>query len=294
MSSLRDWKGYNEALVKRGLILLDLDFIADWSRELKTMNERKEGARYRYPESFVKLLAIVHAYVLPYRQLEGFMRALSQHVDGLKAPDYTTIWWRVAKMKVDVASSVELDKDVTIAVDSSGIKVSNRGEWIRKKWKVKRGFIKVHIAVDTKTKQILAIEVTREDVGDGRMLGRLVEGSAGKANVKRVIGDGAYDSKGIFRLLFDRRIEPLIKVRKNASLKGGGCMPRKFAVVEQLGNVNWRKEKGYGYRWMAESAFSSLKRIFGEHITSVKWNNIVNELLLKASIYNLFMSMNPQ
>jgi len=294
MSSLRDWKGYNEALVKRGLILLDLDFVADWSRELKAMNESKEGARYRYPESFVKLLAIVHAYVLPYRQLEGFMRALSQHVDGLKAPDYTTIWWRVAKMKIDVASSVELDKDVTIAVDSTGIKVSNRGEWIRKKWKVKRGFIKVHIAVDTKTKQILAIEVTKEDVGDGRMLGRLVEGSAGKANVKRVIGDGAYDSKNNFRMLAEMGIDPLIRVRKNASLKGGGCMPRKFVVVEQLGNADWRREKGYGYRWMAESAFSSLKRIFGEHITSVKWNSIVNELLLKASIYNLFMSMNPQ
>jgi len=258
------------------------------------MNKRKEGARYRYPESFVKLLAVVHAYVLPYRQLEGFMRALSQHVDGLKAPDYTTIWWRVAKMKVDIASNVELDKDVTIAVDSSGIKVSNRGEWIRKKWKVKRGFIKVHIAVDTKTKQILAIEVTKEDVGDGRMMERLVGSSAGKANVKRVIGDGAYDSKNNFRLLSEMDVDPLIRVRKNASLKGGGCMPRKFAVVEQLGNVNWRKEKGYGYRWMAESAFSSLKRIFGEHITSVKWNNIVNELLLKASIYNLFMSMNPQ
>jgi len=293
MSSLRDWKGYNEALVKRGLILLDLEFVADWSRELKAMNEHKEGARYRYPESFVKLLAIVHAYVLPYRQLEGFMRALSTHVDGLKAPDYTTIWWRVAKMKVDVASKVELDKDVTIAVDSSGIKVSNRGEWIRKKWKVKRGFIKIHIAVDTKTKQILAIEVTKEDVGDGRMLGRLVEGSVGKAKVKKVIGDRAYDSRGIFRLLSDRRIEPLIKVRKNASLKGGGCMPRKLAVVEQFGNVNWRKEKGYGYRWMAESAFSSIKRVFGEHITSVKWGNIVKELLLKASIYNLFMAMNP-
>jgi hypothetical protein len=42
-----------------------------------------------------------------------------------------------------------------------------------------RGFIKVHIAVDTKTKQILAIEVTKEDVGDGRMLGKLVKGSVG-------------------------------------------------------------------------------------------------------------------
>jgi hypothetical protein len=77
--------------VKQGTILVDLDFVADWSRELKAMNKHKEGARYRYPQSFIKLLAIVHAYVLPYRQLEGFMRALSQHVDGLKAPDYTTI-----------------------------------------------------------------------------------------------------------------------------------------------------------------------------------------------------------
>jgi len=79
------------------------------------MNAGKEGSRYRYPESFIKLLAVVHAYVLPYRQLEGFMRGLSQHVDGLKAPDYTTIWWRVTKMKVNLESSVVLDRDVTIA-----------------------------------------------------------------------------------------------------------------------------------------------------------------------------------
>jgi len=49
---LRDWKGYNEALVKRGLILLDLDFVTGWPRELKAKNEDKEEARYRYPESF--------------------------------------------------------------------------------------------------------------------------------------------------------------------------------------------------------------------------------------------------
>jgi len=58
-------ENYDEELVKKGLILLDLDFVADWSRELKAMNEHKEGARYRYPESFIKLLAMVHAYILP-------------------------------------------------------------------------------------------------------------------------------------------------------------------------------------------------------------------------------------
>ncbi len=36
-------------------------------------------------------------------------------------------------------------------------------------------------------------------------------------NVKRVIADGAYDSKENFRYLFDNDIEAAIKVRKNSS-----------------------------------------------------------------------------
>jgi hypothetical protein len=40
--------------------MIDLVFIAGWSRELKAMNDGKEGGRYRYPrylQSFIKLLA---------------------------------------------------------------------------------------------------------------------------------------------------------------------------------------------------------------------------------------------
>lgn len=288
----RDWRGYNEALVRRGEILLDMGFVSKWSREVKAMNEGKEGARFRYPESFIKLLAVIHAYLLPFRQLEGFTKALADHADGLKAPDYTTIWWRVSRMKVDLDASIKSDEDVTIALDASGIKVSNRGEWIRKKWKVRRGFIKIHLAVDVKTKQILAMEVTKEDTPDGRMLKPLVEEASSKANVEKVIGDGAFDTKENFRYLADRGIEPIIKVRKNSSMKAMGCMPRKLVAIEQLKDPEeWRKKHGYGLRWIAESAISSIKRTFGEQISSIKWMNIVNELLFKASIYNLFITM---
>ncbi len=195
-------------------------------------------------------------------------------------------------MKVDLDAAVDLGRDVTVAVDPSGIKVSNRGEWVCKKWKVKRGFIKVHIVVDTETKQNLALEVTREEVGDGRVFGRLVTSSADVANVKRVIGDGTYDSRSNFLQAGSVDVEALIRVRRNASSRLRGCVPRRLAVLEQLGNAEWRRERGYGYRWMAESAFSCFKRTFGEYICAVKWQNIVNELLLKASIYNLFMKMN--
>ncbi|MGH9984988.1 MAG: transposase, partial [Nitrososphaeraceae archaeon] len=43
---------------------------------------------------------------------------------------------------------------------------------------------------------------------------------------------------------------------------------------------------GSGHRWAAETVFSSIKRMFGEHVKSIKWKNIVNELLMKAHMYN--------
>jgi hypothetical protein len=292
----RDWKAYNEELVRRGELLFDPAFLSGWREELQRSNEGKEGARFRYPSCLMSMLAAIHVYLLPYRQLEGFVRVFAEHVDAMKGvvPDYSTVWWRVARVRVDIDPSVDRTKDVTIAVDSTGIKVSNRGEWIRQKWAVKRGFVKFHIAVDVKTGKMLSVEVTKEDVVDGRMLVPLVEQASSRARVTRVLGDGAYDSRAIFRYLHDRDVEPAIRVRKTSSLKAKGCMPRKLVVQEQLEDYDrWKKRHGYGKRWRAESAISSFKRTFGEHVTSVKWRYMVNELLLKASVYNMFLSARP-
>jgi hypothetical protein len=292
----RDWKAYNEELVRRGELLFDPAFLSGWREELQRSNEGKEGARFRYPSCLMSMLAAIHVYLLPYRQLEGFARVFAEHVDAIRGavPDYSTIWWRVARVKVDIDPSVDGTKDVTIAVDSTGIKVSNRGEWIRHMWAVKRGFVKFHVAVDVKTGRMLSVEVTKEDVGDVGMLRPLVEQASSRANVARVMADGAYDSRANFRYLSDRRIEPVIRVRKTSSLKAMGCMPRKLVVQEQLEDYDrWRKMHGYGSRWRVESAISSFKRTFGEHVTSVKWRYMVNELLLKASVYNMFLSARP-
>jgi hypothetical protein len=88
---------------------------------------------------------------------------------------------------------INSNEDIVIAVDSTGIKVANRGEWMREKWKTRRGFIKIHIiAVDVKSKQITSIQVTKENVADGKMLKSLVYDALSKADVKKVIADGAY------------------------------------------------------------------------------------------------------
>jgi len=293
-----NWSEYNESLVRRGEMLFDDGFLQNWRAELKKMNKGKEGANYRYPNSLILLLATVHAYLLPYRQLEGFLRVMSLHIKKLKemVPDFTTIWWRVVRTKINLNPKVNLERDnIVIAVDSTGIKVTNRGEWILDKWKNKRkrkGFIKIHLAVNIKTKKIVSMIVTKEDVHDGKMLKEIVNDVSKNYDIKKVLADGGYDSKDNFRYLDELKITPIIKVRKNSSIKNNSkCIPRKLSVIQQLDNLKrWKKTHGYGMRWMAESAFSSIKRTFGEHVSSVKWNNIVNEVMLKASIYNLFMN----
>ena len=103
---------------------------------------------------------------------------MSLHIKRLKevVPDFTTIWWRVVRTKINLNPKVNLEKDVVV-VDSTGIKVTNRGEWILDKWKNKRkrkGFIKIHVAVNTKTKKIISMVVTKENVHDGKILKELV------------------------------------------------------------------------------------------------------------------------
>jgi hypothetical protein len=57
-------------------------------------------------------------------------------------------------------------EDVVISLDSTGVKVTNRGEWMRQKWKIRREWIKVHISVDDKGKQVVGITTTEEDIHD--------------------------------------------------------------------------------------------------------------------------------
>ena len=82
-----------------------------------------------------------------------------------------------------------MGNEIVIALDSTGIKVSNRGEWIRHKWHVRKGYLKIHVAVDIKRKRILSLEVTSE-VHDGRILKKLVDNASKNNNLNGILTDG--------------------------------------------------------------------------------------------------------
>ncbi|MCS4537987.1 MAG: IS5 family transposase [Thaumarchaeota archaeon] len=262
----RDWSRYNDALVKRGEINISPSVIGEWSNELRKANDGKVGEPYHYPESYIRFLACIRLlFHMPYRQAEGFITSLSKHVEGLKAPDYSTMDRRVNKLEISLDDSlISSNAPVSIAVDASGIKVHNGGDWIRHVWKVKRGYLKIHFAVDIKTKQVVSMDVSSEKVHDGRRLKRLVNRASDIVRVKRLLADGAYDSRANFNFLDERHIKPVIRVRKGSVPKSRGSQARKAAVIEQQAfkPKAWSRIHRFGNRWRVEGVFSCIKRVF--------------------------------
>ena len=86
---------------------------------------------------------------------------------------------------------------------------------MRDKWNVrKKGYLKIHIAVNVKTKKILSMKVTDEHVHDSKALPELVENiieSDKKIAIGKLFGDGAYDSNDIFRHLSDNGYYHVLK-----------------------------------------------------------------------------------
>ena len=292
----RNWQEYNESLVKRGEMYLTFSFLDSWEKDLEKLNRGKLERRFAYPWAFIELLMMIHViFHLPYRQLEGFLRKLSELVPEIKPTDYSNIWRRGTQLKHNIPETISSSDDpVVIAVDSTGIKVTNRGEWMREKWKIHRGWIKVHLAVDVKTKEIVAIEVTDERVSDGSKFNSIIdqaEENLSGRKIKEALGDGAYDRREIFDHLQQKGIQPVIKIRSNAITKARGSPARARAVRElkDLGYQSWKEKYNYGQRWAAESVFSAVKRISGEHVMATKTENMMQEVVLKFAFYNLII-----
>ncbi|MFP3261820.1 MAG: transposase [Nitrososphaeria archaeon] len=84
--------------------------------------------------------------------------------------------------------------------------------------------------------------------------------------VRRVLADGAYDSRENFNFLSQSGIKPVIRVRINSVARSMGCPYRRDAVLVQraLGPRAWSKVHRFGFRWVVEGVFSVVKRGFGE------------------------------
>jgi len=260
-----DWPSYNRSLVRRGEILLfSYDFLDTWGYELEKMNRNKKGKPFVFPNCFILVIGYIRiSFHLPYRQTEGIINATGKRLLPAANPSYGHICKRINNLNIDISRGKtdddDDDDDLILAIDSTGIKVTNRGQWMNEKWNVqnKKGYLKIHVAVNIKTKEILALEVTNEKVHDGKMLKKLVNhvlDNSSKPNttkIKSILADGAYDSNNNFRYLEDKKIMSGIKVRKNSVVSPkNNRLRNKESRLQTKDLLKWKIKRKYGQRWM--------------------------------------------
>jgi len=97
---------------------------------------------------------------------------------------------------------------------------------MREKWRIRRGWIKVHAIIDIETDQILGLEVTDESVQDDPLFTTLPDQASENCGrehlIHQVLGDGGYDRIHVFNTMEKRGIKSGIKTRLNAATRSTG------------------------------------------------------------------------
>jgi hypothetical protein len=293
----KSWHDYNESLIERGRVLIDVSFIKSSNKEIKKMNIDKVGAPFQYSDSYVQFLAFLKiGFKIPYRMVQGIVRGLSDYV-RIEEIHFTHIRRRMIRLKPSI---LEMDfgdgkeEPITLIVDASGLTVSRKGHYIEQKWiRKKKEFVKLHIAVDAKSKKVVSFRITKGTVHDAKKFCPLVREAAKKYDIEKLHADKAHDNRRNFNLLDELDVEPAIEIRNNASTRSGGCQLRREEVllIKKLGYEGWKRIKDAGRRWIAEIVFSSIKRVLGEDLLSRKFSTQKVEAGLKVMLYNKFISL---
>ncbi len=181
---ITNWPTYNKALINRGSITfwLDDEAIQAWY-ESATPSSRG-GRPQRYSDlAITTVLVIKRVFRLTLRAAQGFIDSIFSLMNvPLRCPDYSCVSRRAKSVNVSFKTPTR-GEIAHLVIDSTGLKVFGEGEWKVKKHGQERRRIwrKLHLAVDSKTHEIICADLSLNNVTDSEafrvLSGRLTEKS---------------------------------------------------------------------------------------------------------------------
>ena len=134
-----DWSCVDERLIRQGELLLSLDFLEGYDRELRRMNRGKVGRTYTLTERYVEFLTIVrYLFCFPFRHFDGFTRASNRFVPKLPSTDYLDLRRRILGPDLSLYEPLKLSGEPVVTVDSTGVRVHKAGGWVERKHRKKK------------------------------------------------------------------------------------------------------------------------------------------------------------
>ena len=295
----RDWSKYNSSLVNRGYltIFISKDFAKNWFVKYAYKAFRRRGGQPKYSEAAItSLLSLKFVFKQPLRAMEGFAKSLLSMMNiDIDVPDYSTLSIKMKEMRIKLPPICKDSSGGYVAsIDSTGLKIHGQGEWNRKKHsqKDRRQWVKMHLAVDNESMQILGVEATADDAHDCEVFDQLVDKLPDTIN--KVLGDGAYDTLETHKKSLNKGINLVALPRDNAVVDLKSKEPHilrrneHVARYPEKGVYAWANKNKYWDRNRAETTMSRFKTTFSGTLSSRKVESQKNEITLKCAILNIF------
>lgn len=188
-------------------------------------------------------------------------------------------------------------------------RVSPSNEWLARKHGThrRRQYRKVHLAMDTATGDIRAVEFTSSREGDSPVLPELLDQIPDGEEIGTVTGDGAFDTRRCHSAILARGgtgaraflrtggSHALAPIRKNGRLWKEDC-PAALArnnilrATRRLGRTIWKRWSGYHVRSRIEARMRNLKS-FGERIASRDPDRQTAEIHIRVALMNRFNAL---
>lgn len=201
----------------------------------------------------------------------------------LEKPELTPILRDLITQSSLPLRSVETD----FAADSSGFTTCRFTRWFDHKYgevRQKHDWVKCHLMVGVKTNIVTAVEILGRDAADSKLLPALVNNTAQNFQIREVSADKGYASKSNVEAITNVGAVPFISLPEHHKGLGGGTWEKMYHYFQ------FRREEflaHYHKRSNVESAFSMMKRKFGDSIRSKTDTAMVNEALCKILCHNL-------
>ncbi len=291
--NLRNWSAYEAK--QQAQYDLEVYISADTLRVWRGSANGRVGRDPVYSDcAYEAVLAITEIYRLPLRGGEAFTRsAFKLGGIDLPVPDHSSLSRARARLAHPKYWRTRPRGKLRLLIDSTGVKVVGSGEWraMRHSEKLRREWVKLHVAVDHATGDVVAVTTTPNKgpgSGDSSQLPKLLaEAAAVSSGITEVIADGAYDHKNCYAAIETVGARATIPQRQGARRGLHPLRDANLKVAGRHGNAGWRLRADYGRRSLVESWMSRYKRRFGESASARSAAGQTYQLQLRAELLNL-------
>ena len=208
-------------------------------------------------------------------------------------PDFSTLSRRQKTLAVQIPYR-RVDALLNLLVESTGIKFLGDGEWQARKHGVqsRRQWRKLHLAMDTVTSDIRAVEFTPSSDGDSPILPGLLGQIPEDERIGTVTADGAYDTRRCHAAIIERQAITIIPIRKNGGAWKEDCQAAKarnetLRATKHYGRAFCKHWTGYHTRSQVEAKMRCLKA-FGDRIAARDPDRQTAEIHIRVALMNRF------